>query len=248
VADLPIATCEIQGYAYDARLRTARVAREIWGDTHLADRLERDAAALRERFNRDFWIEERGHYALALDGVKTKVDALTSNTGHLLWSGILDHDRAELVVRRLLADDMWSGWGIRTMSTKDMGYNPIEYHNGTVWPHDNSMIAEGMRRYGFRDEAAKVVHSLMEAGRDFEFLMPEVFAGHPRSKTGTPVEYPTACRPQAWAAGAPLLGLRTVMGMDVRDGELVADPHIPAAMGPVRLDRVPVRGKRRNVP
>ncbi len=248
VADLPIATCEIQGYAYDARLRTARIAREVWADGHLADRLERDAAALRERFNRDFWIEERGHYALALDGAKDRVDALTSNTGHLLWSGILDHDRAELVVRRLMADDMWSGWGIRTMSTKDMGYNPIEYHNGTVWPHDNSMIAEGMRRYGFRDEAATVLHSLLEAGRDFEFLMPEVFAGHSRAETGTPVEYPTACRPQAWAAGAPLLALRTVLGMDVRDGEFVTDPYIPAPMGPIQLDGVPVRGRRRSVP
>ncbi|GIH18011.1 amylo-alpha-1,6-glucosidase [Rugosimonospora africana] len=247
VADPPIATCEIQGYAYDARLRTARLAREIWGDASTAERLERDAAALRERFNRDFWIEDRGHYALALDGAKNQVDACTSNFGHLLWSGILDDERAELVVRRLLADDMWSGWGIRTMSTKDDGYNPIEYHNGTVWPHDNSIIAEGMRRYGFKDEASKVIHALLEAGRDFEFLLPEVFAGHPRSETGTPVEYPTACRPQAWAAGAPLLGLRTVLGMDAGKDGLTVNPHVPAAMGRIRLDGVPVRGQRRNV-
>ncbi|GAA5202252.1 glycogen debranching N-terminal domain-containing protein [Rugosimonospora acidiphila] len=245
LADPPIATCEIQGYAYDARLRTARLAREIWGDAALADRLERDAAALRERFNRDFWIESRGHYALALDGSKNQVDALTSNTGHLLWSGILDRDRAGLVVDRLMAEDMWSGWGVRTMSTQDAGYNPIEYHNGTVWPHDNALIAEGMRRYGFHDEAATLVRAQLDAAEYFEYLLPEVFAGHPRSDTMTPVEYPTACRPQAWAAGAPLLGLRTLLGIDVEDGGLTVRPHVPPELGRLGLTEVPVRGQSR---
>jgi glycogen debranching enzyme len=248
LADLPVATCEIQGYAYDARLRTARLAREVWGDPGLAERLERDAAALRERFNRDFWIERRGHYALALDGAKNQVDALTSNTGHLLWSGILDQGRAARVVERLMGDDMWSGWGIRTMSTKDGGYNPIEYHNGTVWPHDNALIAEGMRRYGFRDQAGAVVGAMLDAAGYFDYLLPEVFAGHARSDTETPVEYPTACRPQAWAAGTPLLALRTLLGIDVDDGEPAARPHVPEGMGRVVLREVPVRGKRRDLP
>ncbi|HEY2675052.1 MAG TPA: glycogen debranching N-terminal domain-containing protein [Rugosimonospora sp.] len=247
LADPPIATCEIQGYAYDARVRTARLAREFWGDAELADRLERDAAGLRERFNRDFWIESRGHYAFALDGAKHQVDALTSNTGHLLWSGILDQDRAGQVVARLMGEDMWSGWGIRTMSTQDGGYNPIEYHNGTVWPHDNSLIAEGMRRYGFREQAGTVVLALLDAAGYFEFLLPEVFAGHPRSETKTPVEYPTACRPQAWAAGAPLLGLRTLLGIDVGDDGLTVRPNVPRKVGRIRLSDVPVRGRQRRV-
>jgi glycogen debranching enzyme len=248
LAEPPIATCEIQGYAYDARLRAARLAREVWGDGALAQRLESDAAALRERFNRDFWIEERGHYALALDGDKRPVDTLASNTGHLLWSGILDQPRANLVVERLMGDDMWSGWGIRTMSTRASGYNPIEYHNGTVWPHDTALIAEGMRRYGFRAEAGMLVSALLDAAACFDYQLPEVFAGYARDETSLPVQYPTASRPQAWAAGAPLLGLRTLLGMDVSGDGLVAEPHIPAGMGRIRLADVSVRGRRRSVP
>ncbi len=243
LAEPPIATCEIQGYAYDARRRSARLAREVWSDTDLAARLERDADALRERFHRDFWLPDRGHYALALDAGKSRVDALTSNTGHLLWSGILDEAQASRVVERLMAEDMNSGWGIRTMSTMDGGYSPIEYHNGTVWPHDTALIAEGMRRYGYRDEAGRLVHAMLDAANYFDHLLPEVFAGYPRAQTMTPVEYPTACRPQAWAAGAPLLGLRTVLGLDVVGEELVAQPHLPLELGSVRLDRVPVRGR-----
>lgn len=247
LAEPPIATCEIQGYAYDARLRTARLARTVWRDGELAGRLERDAAALRERFNRDFWIEERGHYALALDGEKRCVDALTSNTGHLLWSGILDQHRARLVVERLMQDDVWSGWGIRTMSTRDGGYNPIEYHNGTVWPHDTALIAEGMRRYGFRKEAAVLIAALLDAAEHFDYLLPEVFAGYARKDTSLPVQYPTASRPQAWAAGAPLLGLRTLLGMDPGDHGLTAHPHLPEGMGSLRLRNLLVRGQRQHV-
>jgi glycogen debranching enzyme len=243
LAEPPIATCEIQGYAYDARRRTARLAREIWGDGALAARLERDAAALRERFHRDFWLADRGHYALALDGDKTPVDALTSNTGHLLWSGILDDEQAGRVVDRLMRDDMWSGWGIRTMSTGDGGYSPIEYHNGTVWPHDTALIAEGMRRYGYRDEAATLVAALLDAAGHFDNLLPEVFAGYPRAEIPGPVEYPTACRPQAWAAAAPLLGLRTLLGLDAGAYGLTARPHLPPRLGRLQLDRIPVRGQ-----
>jgi glycogen debranching enzyme len=242
LAEPPIATCEIQGYAYDARRRAARLAREVWGDAALAARLDRDADALRDRFHRDFWLPDRGHYALALDAGKAPVDALTSNTGQLLWSGILDAAQAARVVDRLMAEDMNSGWGIRTMSTMDGGYSPIEYHNGTVWPHDTALVAEGMRRYGYRDEAGRLVQALLDAAAYFDHLLPEVFAGYPRAQTSTPVEYPTACRPQAWAAGAPLLGLRTMLGLDVEGGVLVASPHLPPELGPVRLDGIPVRG------
>lgn len=244
VAEAPIAVCEVQGYAYDARLRAARLARLIWNDPALADRLEADAAALRQRFNRDFWSESRDHYVLALDGNKRQVDALTSNIGHLLWSGIVEPDRATRTVERLMAPDMFSGWGVRTMSARNAGYNPIEYHNGTVWPHDAGLIAEGMRRYGFRDEASTLCLAIIDAAENFAYRLPEVFAGFAREETGGTVEYPTASRPQAWSAGAPLLALRTLLGMDVIEGTLHVKPHVPRRLGRLRLDGVMVRGRR----
>jgi glycogen debranching enzyme len=234
-AEPPIAACEHQGYAYDARLRFARLAREIYADPELADRLERDAASLRRRFNRDFWLPRRGHYALALDGDKQPVDSLTSNVGHLLWSGIVDERRAGTVVRRLLRDDLLSGWGIRSLSTQDAAYSPLEYHNGTVWPHDTAIVAEGMRRYGFRDEAGRVCEALLRAAEAFGYQLPEVFAGFPRDSTNAPVEYPAALKPQAWAAGAPLLALRTLLGLDASGGKRRSSPHLPEALGRVRL-------------
>lgn len=240
VAKGPIATCEIQGYAYDARVRTARLAREVWDDAALADRVMLDAATLRERFNRDYWIEARGHYALALDGAKRPVDAMTSNVGHLLWSGIVPEDRAALLTRRLMSPDMFTGWGTRTMSDRDMGYNPIEYHNGTVWPHDTAFVAEGLRRYGYREEASHLALMLIQAAEAFAYRLPEVFAGFPRDETGAPVEYPTASRPQAWAAGAPLMALRTALGLEVVDGALRIDPCLSEGWGEVRLENVPV--------
>jgi len=240
VAKGPIATCEIQGYAYDARIRMARLAREVWDDPALADRLERDAASLRERFNRDYWIDARGHYAIALDGQKRRVDAMGSNVGHLLWSGIVPEDRAAMLVDRLMSPEMFTGWGIRTMSANDAGYNPIEYHNGTVWPHDTAFVAEGMRRYGHREQASHLALMLIQAAEAFEYRLPEVFAGFPREETGAPVEYPTASRPQAWAAGAPLLALRTALGLDVVKGALRIDPHLGQGWGRVRLDNIAV--------
>jgi glycogen debranching enzyme len=247
-ANPPIATCEIQGYAYDARRRTARLAREVWGDDALAARLDLEAAGLRERFKHDFWSEERGHYVLALDREKRQVDSMTSNVGHLLWSGIVEERRAAATVARLMAPDMFSGWGIRTMSAEDAGYNPIEYHDGTVWPHDTAIAAEGMRLYGFREEAATLALALIEAADAFDHRLPEVFAGFPRERTRMPVEYPTASRPQAWAAAAPLLVLRTVLGMDAAGGRLHSSPHPPQSFGEVRLRGVAIRGARKDVP
>jgi glycogen debranching enzyme len=243
VAKGPIATCEIQGYAYDGRVRLARLAREVWDDHQLAGRLEHDAATLRERFNRDYWIEARGHYALALDGEKRPVDAMTSNVGHLLWSGIVPDDRAAMMVKRLMSAEMFTGWGIRTMSANDAGYNPIEYHDGTVWPHDTAFVAEGMRRYGYREEASHLALMLIQAAEAFEYRLPEVFAGFAREETGEPVEYPTASRPQAWAAGAPLLALRTALGLDVVNGTLRIDPHLSHGWGHVRLENIAVGPK-----
>src|SRR5262249_34808791 len=169
VAPLPRATCEIQGYVYDAKVRCARLAREIWGDKQLAARLEVEAEALKRKFNADFWIRERQFFALALDGKKKQVDSLTSNIGHLLWSGIVDQDKAKALANHLMGPALFSGWGIRTMAKSEAGYSPIEYHNGTVWPHDSIIVAAGLARYGFREEASRLVSAVFQAAPYFNY-------------------------------------------------------------------------------
>ena len=247
MAPTPRATCEIQGYTYDAKVRCARLARVAWNDEPLATRLEQEAQELKRRFNQDFWIPERSFFALALDGAKRKVDSLTSNIGHLLWSGIVDDDKATSVVEHLMGPKMFSGWGVRTMAIGEAGYSPIGYHNGTVWPHDNTLIAAGLARYGFRKEAATIIAAVFEASVFFRFRLPEVFAGYQRERTGFPVEYPTACSPQAWAAGAPMLGLRVLLGLEPAGDVLKSDPVLPNWMGMLALDGIPGRWGRTNV-
>jgi glycogen debranching enzyme len=238
-AEPPIACCEVQGYVFDAKRRCARLATEIWGDPELAGGLEEEAAALQRRFEADFWLEERGYYALALDGHKRAVDSLTSNVGHLLWSGIVPTERAARLAELLLDDEaLFSGWGVRTMARHDAGYNPLAYHNGSVWPHDNSLIAAGLARYGHRAEAARIAVAMLEAAEHFEGRLPELFAGHPRALTGVPIPYPAASRPQAWATGAPLLLLRTLLGMEPVDEGLAVDPWLPEQIGRLALRAV----------
>jgi glycogen debranching enzyme len=242
-AEPPIAVCEHQGYAYDARLRTARLLREVWEDDEEAQRLEHEAAQLKERFNRDFWSTSRRHYVLALDKDKEQVDSLTSNVGHLLWSGIMDESRAGAMVRRLMQDDMFSGWGMRSMSSEDAGFNPLEYHCGTVWPHDTAIVAAGMRRYGYADEAAALCKGLLDAAEAFSNQLPEVFAGFQRDESGVPIEYPDALKPQAWAAAAPMLAIRTLLGLDVVDGRLRSSP-----IEQLKLEGIELRGERVDAP
>src|SRR5438105_4799650 len=241
---LPRATAEIQGYVYDAKLRGARMARLFWNDAALADRLEREAEDLKRRFNRDYWIEERGHFALAIDGDGRKVDSLTSNIGHLLWSGIVDQEHAAECLEKLLSDRLYSGWGIRTMAEGEGAYNPIGYHIGTVWPHDNSIIALGLARYGYRKEAARVAMGILEAATFFHERLPEALAGFRRDMTRFPVEYPTACSPQAWATGAPLLLLRVVLGLEPVGEHLIVDPHLPEQIGWLQILDIPGRWGR----
>ncbi len=241
---LPRATCEIQGYVYDAKMRCARLARTFWNDPELASRLESQAAELKQRFNQDFWLEDREFFALAIDGDGRKVDSLTSNIGHLLWSGIVDEDKAEAVVRHLMGPKLYSGWGVRTMAEGEGGYNPIGYHVGTVWPHDNSLIAMGLRRYGYREEAARVAMNMLEAATYFKGRLPEAFAGYPRELTEFPVEYPTACSPQAWASGAPLLLLRAILGLEPIGNNLLVDSAIPSQLGQLELLDIPGRWGR----
>jgi glycogen debranching enzyme len=209
----PIALVEVQGYVYDAKRRTAWLARTL-GDTELADRLEKEADALKERFNRDFWLEKEGYYGLALDGEKNLVPTITSNPGHCLWSGIVDEDKAAKVARRLMGSGLSSGWGIRTLASRQDAYDPIGYHTGSIWPHDNALIAHGLKLYGFDREAMQVIDQLSLAGAYFPLARyPELFCGFSPNDVPLPVEYPVACRPQAWASGAPLLMIRSYGGM-----------------------------------
>ncbi|MGK5440291.1 amylo-alpha-1,6-glucosidase [Micromonospora sp. URMC 105] len=245
---LPIATCETQGYTYDAKLRLAELAEGPWRDPELARRLREEAQRLRVQFDRDYWIPHRGgYYAVGLDGDKRRIDSMTSNMGHLLWSGIVPEDRAAHIARQLMSDEMFSGWGVRTLSTADIGYNPIGYHLGTVWPHDNSIIAAGLARYGYRKEANRIAMAMLEAARHSEHRLPEAFSGYDRSFGRRPVPYPTACNPQAWASGAPLLLLRTMLGLHPQQETLIADPHLPGELGRIRLHHVLAGGRRWNV-
>jgi glycogen debranching enzyme len=240
----PRATCELQGYAYDAKVRGARLARLVWKDDALAGRLEREAANLKRRFNRDFWVDDGEYFALALDPEGRQVDSLTSNNGHLLWSGIVDKSKAKSVAGHLVGRRLFSGWGVRTLAEGEGRYNPIGYHVGTVWPFDNSFIAWGLRRYGFKEEAAMIAAGILEAAEFFDGRLPEAFGGYERGETMYPVQYPTACSPQAWSTGAPLLLLRTMLGLDPEGDHLVVDPALPRTIGRLELLDIPGRWGR----
>jgi glycogen debranching enzyme len=240
----PRATCEVQGYAYDAKMRGARLARTVWRDPGLADRLEREAADLKRRFNRDFWVEDGEYFAIALDEEGRQVDSLTSNIGHLLWSGIVDKSKAKAVAGHLMGRRLFSGWGVRTLAEGEGRFNPIGYHVGTVWPFDCSFIAWGLRRYGFKREAAQIAEGILAAAEFFDGRLPEAFGGYPRTMTKYPVQYPTACSPQAWSTGAPLLLLRTMLGLEPMGDHLVVDPVLPQSIGRMELLDIPGRWGR----
>ena len=178
-------------------------------------------------------MPERGCHALALDGEKRQVDSLTSNIGHLLWSGMLDEGEAATTAERLLDEQLYSGWGVRTLGTREAGYNPLGYHTGTVWPHENSLIAAGLARYGHNEAARTIAAAMLRAAPYFEHRLPEVFAGYPASVTSVPVAFPTASRPQAWAAGTPLLLLSTLL--DLQPGRTDAEVELPCGIGHIAL-------------
>src|SRR6185503_1481210 len=240
----PRATCELQGYAYDAKVRAARLARTVWKDPAYAERLEQEAADLKRRFNKDFWVEDGRYFALALDPDGRQVDSLSSNIGHLLWSGIADKAKAKDCVEHLMGPRLFSGWGVRTMADGEGRYNPIGYHVGTVWPFDCSFIAWGLRRYGFKEEAALVAAGILDAAEFFEGRLPEAFGGYERSQTMYPVQYPTACSPQAWSTGAPLLFLRTMLGLEPHGDNLMVDAALPSTIGHLELLDIPGRWGR----
>ena len=228
-------------------LRAAELARRVWGDIPLAERLEAGAAELRLRFDEQFWVERDGigYYALALDGEKRRVDALSSNTGHLLFTGIAPAHRHAQLAEVLLSDRLFSGWAIRSLASDGAGYNPIGYHTGSAWPHDTSFIAYGLARAGFKQEALRLTLALFQTAEHFSWRLPEAIAGYDRGDTGFPVDYPTACSPQAWAAGATMLCLRAVLGLepDAAGATLALDPVLPRGTR-MHWNRVPAFGRR----
>jgi glycogen debranching enzyme len=233
----PKALCELQGYVYDAWLRMALIYDEL-GRHDRAKHLREKAAALFQKFNEAFWNEETGFYAYTLDGDKKPVWSVASNPGHCLWSGIVPKNRAGRVVKRLMEPDMWSGWGIRTLSAKHRAFNPYNYQTGAVWPHDNAIIAMGFRRYGFAEEAAAVARCISDAASHFQLnQLPELYAGLQRDENSFPVQYVGANVPQAWAAGTPFVLLQTMLGIlpDAPEGVLYVDPALPHWLPDVTL-------------
>jgi glycogen debranching enzyme len=225
----PTALVELQGYVYDAWHRMAQVF-DALGEPRRATALRGKAQALFERFNDAFWDEKAGFYAFCLDGKKRRVMSIASNPGHLLWSGIVPPDRAARVVKRLMAKDMMSGWGVRTLSADHPAFNPYSYQNGAVWPHDNALIAAGFRRYGFDAEANLVIRDVLQASSHFvQHQLPELYSGLERDPNGFPVQYLGANVPQAWAAGASFAFLQVLLGFapDAPRGKLHLDPHLP---------------------
>ena len=245
VARAPIALAEVQAYVYGAYLAMMHFAREA-GDDGAAGRWADSAASLKERFNRDFWLPEQGWFAVGLDGAKRPIDSLASNMGHCLWTGIVDEDKAAQVAERLLSPEMFSGWGVRTLGSTMGGYNPISYHCGSVWPHDNALLAAGLMRYGFVEQAQRVILAQIDAAMSQGGRLPELFTGLARDEFPTVVSYPTSCSPQAWAAAAPLLMVRTLLRLEpwMPHGKVWLSPVVPAEIGWLRVERIPLMGGR----
>jgi glycogen debranching enzyme len=242
----PKALCELQGYVYDAWLRMAEIYDQL-DNKRRAKALRKKADALFKRFNEAFWDEKSGFYAYALDGEKKQVLSVVSNVGQCLWSGIIAPERAGTVVKRLMRKDMWSGWGIRTLSADHPSFNPYDYQTGAVWPHDNALIALGMRRYGFAAEAAAVARDISGAASHFLLnQLPELYGGLQRDPTSFPVQYLGANVPQAWAAGTPFMLLQAMLGLqqDAPRGKLYVDPALPDWLPDVTLTDLRL-GRRR---
>jgi glycogen debranching enzyme len=241
LAEPPIALCEVQGYVYDAKKQGATLA-SLFGLTDRAEQLEREASVLKRRFNEQFWDEAMQCYVLALDGQKRPCRVVASNMGHCLFSGIADIDKAQKVVTRLLKPDMFSGWGIRTLSTGAMRYNPMSYHNGSVWPHDVAIIADGFSRYGFLEEARQLTHSLFDASQYIDLQrLPELYCGFPRRRGEGPTNYPVACSPQAWSVACVFMLLQACLQIDINAVEkkvYFRSSVLPGEMEMLRIEQL----------
>ena len=245
VAEAPIALCEVQAYTYGAFLARAHFAVEV-GDTATHERFRAKAANLKAAFNRDFWLEDKGWFAVGLDADKRPIDSLTSNIGHCLWTGIVDEDKAGQVAAKLVSPEMFSGWGVRTLAANNGGYNPISYHCGSVWPHDTAIVAAGLARYGFDGAAQQLILALLDAAVAQGGRLPELFSGLDRGELSVPVGYPTSCSPQAWSAASPLLCLRTLLRLDpwIPQGKTWLCPNLPEGIGHLKVEGIPLAGAR----
>ena len=247
IAKTPIALCEVQGYVYEAKYRMASLMRSF-GDTRTADKLKKEAADMAKRFEKAFWMPKLGFYAMALDRDKRQTQVISSNPGHLLFTRILPQERAKTVTQRFMQEDMYSGWGWRTMSRDERVFNPMSYHRGSVWPHDNSIIAHGMSLYEFREPANQLFTTLFEAALRFRnYRLPELFCGIQRREYDEPVQYPVSCSPQAWASGAVFLLLTSVLGIRPsapRREMNIVDPALPAFIDHLSIRNLRVGGSR----
>ena len=247
IAEPPIALSEVQGYVYLAKTRMADVYR-VLGRIEDSHRLQDQADLLKLRFNEAFWMEDEKYFAAALDADKRQIRTVMSNPGHGLYCDIVDEDKAVALAKRLLAPDMFSGWGIRTMSKAAAAYNPMSYNNGSVWPHDNALIAAGLKRYGFARSTNRVATALFDAAIQADYLrLPELFCGFTRRTPNRPVSYPVACSPQAWAAGSPFLMLQALLGISARAHEnllTVNKPHLPTWLNTVEVRNLAVGDSR----
>lgn len=238
----PIALCEVQGYVYNAWKRAAEIY-EVWGEPERAKTLRQKAIELYQRFNERFWMEDKGFYCLGLDNNKQQIQSITSNPGHLLWSGIVPKERAKGLVQRLFQPDLWCGWGIRTLSSQNPAYNPISYQLGSVWPHDNAAIAAGLKHYGYHAQANRIAEGIFAAASYFEAgRMPELFGGIERQPNSFPVPYPDANIPQAWAAGSIFLLIRTILGLEANapQRQLQVHPVLPEWLPDLELTNLSV--------
>jgi glycogen debranching enzyme len=248
LAKAPIALCEVQGYVYAAYMARAHIAEEA-GDHATRDAYRERARELRRRFNEDFWVDELGTFAHGLDADKRPIAVVASNPGHCLWTGIVDDDRAPSVADRLLGDELFSGWGVRTLGSSTAAYNPVSYHNGSVWPHDNAIAAAGLARYGFFEHAHRIIGAQLDVATANQGRLPELFAGFARDEVRVPAAYPASCSPQAWAAASPLLWLRTLLRLDpwARSKQLSVKPALPGFINELHVDGVLLDGKQLSI-
>ena len=243
LAQAPIALCEVQGYVYAAYLARAEIA-EARGDTETVARFSDRAAALKRSFNEAFWLPDRGWFAVGLDRDKRPIDSLTSNIGHCLWSGIVDEDKAPQVAQHLISPEMFSGWGVRTLASSMAAYNPMSYHNGSVWPHDSALVATGLMRYGFVESAQRIAVGLLEAAVSFGGRLPELMCGFDRADYPEPIGYPTSCSPQAWASATPMQLVRMLLGLEpaIPERRVSLAPAWPDQFGALTIHDLQLEG------
>jgi glycogen debranching enzyme len=248
LARSPIALAEVQAYVYAAYVARSHFAREA-GDEPTACAWAAKAAQLKTDFNDRYWLPDKGYFAVGLDADKRPIDSITSNIGHCLWAGIVAEDKAAAVAERMMSPEMFNGFGVRTLAATMGAYNPMSYHNGSVWPHDSALCASGLMRYGFVEAAQRIALGLLAAAMSFGGRLPELFCGLDRDEYPAPVAYPTSCSPQAWAAAAPMHLLRTLLRLDpsIPDGNVRIAPALPPSFGTVRVTGLPLAGARVSV-